>query len=163
MKGESSTSSTQSYGPSKALQTVRTERIVKPLNLSKNIRAKQGHIPSVDNLSQRLLVLMLRMCISISVIGLTRVPNAMGKLAGYFEFCDQEYQQVLKHVTCIERTLKNFPSLKFYFLSEGFSDARFKRLRDAFSNPLLKPVLLYHYASIQLFTHFNKLLLSTSS
>lgn len=43
-----------------------------------------------------------------------------GKLAEYFEFCDQEYQQVLKHVTCcwlslercIERALKKFPSLK---------------------------------------------------
>jgi len=43
-------------------------------------------------------------------------------------------------------------------LSEGFSDARFKRLRDAFSNPLLEPVLLFHSASIQLFTHFNELL-----
>ena len=46
-----------------------------------------------------------------------------GKLAEYFEFCDQEYQQVLKHVTCrwlslehcIERALKKFPSLKSYF------------------------------------------------
>ena len=89
------------------------------------------------------------------------------KLAEYFEFCDQEYQQVLKHVTCcwlsleccIERTLTKFQSLKSYFLSEGFSDARFiKRLRDAFSNPLREPVLLLHSASIQLFTHFNKLL-----
>ena len=89
-----------------------------------------------------------------------------GKLAEYFEFCDQEYQQVLKHVTCrwlslercIERTLKKFPSLKSYFLIEGFSDARYKRLRDAFSNPLLVPVLLFHSASIHFFTHFNKLL-----
>ena len=89
-----------------------------------------------------------------------------GKLAEYFEFCDQEYQQVLKHVTCrwlslercIERALKKFPSLKSYFRSEGFSDARFKRLKDAFSNPLLEPVRLFHNASIQLFTQFNKLL-----
>ena len=73
---------------------------------------------------------------------------------------------MLKHVTCrwlslercIERALKKFPSLKSYFLSEGFSDARFKRLKHAFSNPLLEPVLLFHNASIQLFTQFNKLL-----
>ena len=89
-----------------------------------------------------------------------------GKLAEYFEFCDQEYQQVLKHVTCrwlslercIERALKKFPSLKSYFLSKSFSDARFKRLKHAVSNPLLEPVLLFHNASIQLFTQFNKLL-----
>lgn len=89
-----------------------------------------------------------------------------GKLAEYYEFCDQEYQQVLKHVTCrwlslercIERALKKFPSLKSYFLSEGFSDARFNRLKDAFLNPLLEPALLFHNASIQLFTQFNKLL-----
>ena len=54
--------------------------------------------------------------------------------------------------------LKEHLSLKSYFLSEGFSDARFKRLKDAFSNPLLEPVLLFHNASIQLFTQFNKLL-----
>ena len=73
---------------------------------------------------------------------------------------------MLKHVTCrwlslercIERALKKFPSLKSYFLSEGFSDARFNRLKDAFSNTLLEPVLLFHNASIQLFTQFNKLL-----
>lgn len=34
----------------------------------------------------------------------------------------------------------------------------FKGLKDAFSNPLLEPVLLFHNASIQLFTQFNKLL-----
>ena len=66
-----------------------------------------------------------------------------GKFAEYFEFSYKEHQQVLKHVTCrwlslercIERALKKFPSLKSYFLSKGFSDARFKRLKDAFSNP----------------------------
>jgi hypothetical protein len=50
-----------------------------------------------------------------------------GKLTEYFEFCDQEYQKILKHVSCrwlslercIERALKKFPSLKAYFLSES--------------------------------------------
>lgn len=45
---------------------------------------------------------------------------------------------------CIERALKKFLSLKSCFLGEGFSDERFKRLKDAFSNPLLEPVLLFH-------------------
>ena len=59
--------------------------------------------------------------------------------------------------------LKKFPSLKSYFLSEGFSDARFKRLKEAFSNPLLEPVLLFDNASIQPFTQFNKLLQRSES
>ena len=89
-----------------------------------------------------------------------------GKLSEYFEFCDQDYQNVLKHVStrwlslerCVERALKKFPSLKAYFLSESFPDQRFKRLEVAFSNPILEPVLLFHQASMQLFTEFNKLL-----
>lgn len=52
-----------------------------------------------------------------------------GKLLEYFEFCDQEYQNILKHVFthwpslehCIERALKKIPSLKSYFLSERFA------------------------------------------
>ena len=51
-----------------------------------------------------------------------------GKLAEYFEFRDQENQQVLKHVTsyrwlslerCIKRALKKF-RLKSYFPSDVF-------------------------------------------
>ena len=59
---------------------------------------------------------------------------------------------------CVERALKKFPRLKAYFLSESFPDQRFKRLEVAFSNPILEPVLLFHQASMQLFTEFNKLL-----
>ena len=89
-----------------------------------------------------------------------------GKLAEYFEFCDQEYQKVLKHISvrwlslerCMDRVLKKFTSLKSYFESEHFADARFQRLHAAFSNPILEPVILFHSASIQLFTNFNKLL-----
>lgn len=72
----------------------------------------------------------------------------------------------MKHVSCrwlsldrcIERIVKKFPSVKAYFLSESFADARFKRLKEAFSNPVMESVLLFHNASIQLFTSFNKLL-----
>ena len=68
-----------------------------------------------------------------------------GKLSEYFEFCYQDYQKVLKHVSthwlslerCVERALKKFPSLKAYFLSESFPDQRFKRLEVAFSNPIV--------------------------
>lgn len=89
-----------------------------------------------------------------------------GKLSEYFEFCDQEYQKVLKHISvrwlslerCVDRVLKKLPSLKSYFQSEHFADERFQRLDNAFSNPLFETVLQFHSASIQLFTHFNKLL-----
>ena len=89
------------------------------------------------------------------------------KLAEYFEFRDQEYQKILKHISvrwlslerCIDRVLKKRPSFKSYFdYSEHFADARFQRLHAAFSNPVLEPVLLFHSSFIQLFTNFNKLL-----
>ena len=89
-----------------------------------------------------------------------------GKLAEYFEFHDQKYQKILKHISvrwlslerCIDRVLKKRPSFKSYFDSEHFADARFQRLHAAFSNPVLEPVLLFHSSFIQLFTNFNKLL-----
>ena len=45
-----------------------------------------------------------------------------------------------------------------WFNAENFADHRFRRLKSAFENPILEPVLLIHNASIQLFTEFNKLL-----
>ena len=53
-----------------------------------------------------------------------------GKLVEYFEFCDQEYQPVLKHLSvrwfslecCLVRILKKVPSLRLYFVSEDFRD-----------------------------------------
>ena len=60
-----------------------------------------------------------------------------GKLLEYFDFCDQEYQSVLKHLSvrwlsfecCLDKVVKKLPSLRAYFLSEeDFADARFQRL-----------------------------------
>ncbi len=89
-----------------------------------------------------------------------------GKLLEYFEFCNQDYQAVLKHLSvrwlslqcCMERILKKFPSLKSYFLSEDAIDQRFQRLFQWFGNPLLEPALLFQTAVISLFTDFNLLL-----
>lgn len=83
-----------------------------------------------------------------------------GKLLEYFEFCDQEYQNILKHVFthwlslehCIERALKKFPSLKTYFLSESFAAG------CIFKSPVGSCPVLFHSASIQSFTEFNKFL-----
>ena len=89
-----------------------------------------------------------------------------GKLLEYFDFSDQEYQAVLKHLSvrwlslekCEVRVLKKFPSLKSYFLSEHFSDGRFQRLNECFSDPLLEPAFLFTQATISIFTNFNLLL-----
>ena len=89
-----------------------------------------------------------------------------GKLKEYFEFCDQEYQSVLKHLSvrwlslekCISRTTLKFTSLKAYFLNESFADERFQRLEEKFNNPLLEPCMLFLSSALPLFTHFNQLL-----
>ena len=68
-----------------------------------------------------------------------------GKLREYFEFCNQEYQSIRKHISvrwlslekCISRAIVKYTSLKAYFSSESFADERFKRLYDKFHNPIL--------------------------
>ena len=84
----------------------------------------------------------------------------------YFKFCDQEYQGVLKHLSvrwlylerCISRETLKFTSLKSYFLSEGFSNERFQRLQEKFTNPPLEPALLFLSSELPLFTNFNQFL-----
>ena len=91
-----------------------------------------------------------------------------GDLVEYMEFCDTEYAKILKHTStrwlsleqCVEQTLKKYAGLRSYFLSEEFSDARFKRLQKAFLNPLTEVCFLFHHASISLFTNLNMLLQS---
>ena len=68
-----------------------------------------------------------------------------GKLIEYFQFCDQEYQSVLKHASvrwlslekCVSKTLKEFESLKLYLLSENGLMKRFNVFIDGFPIPLL--------------------------
>ena len=87
-----------------------------------------------------------------------------GKLTQYFEFCNQDYQAVLKHLSvcwlslerCMERILKKLPSLKAYFINENCVDERSKRLNSWFANPLLEPALLFNSADISMFTNFNR-------
>ena len=105
-----------------------------------------------------------------------------GKLIEYFQFCDQEYQSVLKHVSlrwlslekymnrilvsvrwlslekCMNRILKKIESLKSYFLGEEWTDERFQRLHRWFSNPLLEQALMFQTNAISMFNNFNLLL-----
>ena len=85
------------------------------------------------------------------------------KLAEYADFCNQEYRQIVKHVSTrwlsleksVTRTLTQYASLRSYFLSEQESSARFKRLKDAFSDPLTEVYLLFFQASLQIFLQLN--------
>ena len=85
------------------------------------------------------------------------------KLVEYAEFCDQEYRQVVKHVSTrwlsleksVSRTLAQYASLKSYFLSEQESTARFKRLKNAFKDPMTEVYLLFFQAALQIFLQLN--------
>ena len=87
-------------------------------------------------------------------------------LQEYCCFCDIEYRKIIKHVstrwlsllTAIERVLKQFSGLKSYFMSESFSQARFIRLGDNFSNPMTEIYLLFYQSVLPIFTCFNLLL-----
>ena len=88
-------------------------------------------------------------------------------LAEYTEYCDQEYRKILNHVStrwlslekAITRVLKQYVSLKFYFLSEdGDGKARFKRLKKAFSDPITEVYLLFYQSALQIFMNVNQFL-----
>ena len=87
-------------------------------------------------------------------------------LKEHFEFCDSEYQEVIKLIStrwlclemCVNRELKKYAGLKSYFLSQKFPDARFKRLKKAFSDPMLEVYLLFYQSVLPIFTNFNKYL-----
>ena len=89
-----------------------------------------------------------------------------GVLQEYYEFCDQEYRQILKHVNvrwlslerAVDRTLKQYEGLKSYFLSENESCPRFKRLKKHFENPLTEVYLLFYSSIMPSFTTMNKFL-----
>ena len=88
------------------------------------------------------------------------------ELLSFCEFCDQEYRKVIKHVStrwlslelAVERSLKQFPSLKSYFLSTDESQARFIRLRSHFEDPLTEVYLMFLESVLPTFTHMNQLL-----
>ena len=86
-----------------------------------------------------------------------------GKLKEYYEFYDQEYQGVLKHLSvrwlsleiCISRATMKYTSLKYYFLSENFADERFQRLNKNleiiyWNQPCSSSVLHYHSLHISI-------------
>jgi hypothetical protein len=87
-------------------------------------------------------------------------------LRSYCEFCDQEYRSVIKNVStrwlslemAIERCLKQFPSLKSYFLSENETAARFQRLKKWFEDPMTEIYLLFFQSILPTLNCANKFL-----
>lgn len=58
----------------------------------------------------------------------------------------------------IERSLKQYASLKSYFLSENDSAARFQRLKKAFSDPMTEIYLLFLQSVLPTLNYANKFL-----
>lgn len=110
-------------------------------------------------------------------------------LAEYCTFCDIQYRKILKHVStrwlslelAIDRTLRQYPALQSFFLSEskciscvyyclpnillsinlltlGSTCDRFNRLREAYSNPMTEVYLMFFQSVLQLFVALNKFL-----
>lgn len=88
------------------------------------------------------------------------------ELRSFCDFCDQQYRKVIKHVStrwlsleiAIERCLKQYPSLKSYFLSNNEPQARFNRLHVAFEDPMTELHLLFFQSVLPIFTNANKFL-----
>ncbi len=89
-----------------------------------------------------------------------------GALKEYFEFCNTEYEGVIKYISvrwlclerCLDRELKKYVALKSYFCSENENDNRFQRLKSAFSDPISEWYLLFFHSTIATFTNFNRFL-----
>ena len=58
----------------------------------------------------------------------------------------------------MQRSLKQFPCLTFYFKSENEQQARFKRLQTAFDDPMTEVYLLFFQSIMPSFTHCNQFL-----
>ena len=87
-------------------------------------------------------------------------------LRSYCEFCDQEYRSVVKSVStrwlslemAINRSLKQYPSLKSYFFSEDETAARFQRLKKLFEDPMTEIYLLFFQSILPTLNCANKFL-----
>ena len=87
-------------------------------------------------------------------------------LLEYCIFCDQDYRSIVKHVTtrwlslerAVERTLKQYSSLRSYFISESESQPRFQRLQKLFEDPMSEVYLFFFQSVLPCFTHASQFL-----
>ena len=87
-------------------------------------------------------------------------------LEEYCCFCDVQYRQIIKYIStrwlsleaAVERALKLFNGLQSYFISEDFSQARFKRLQKLFDTPITEVYLFFYQCILPVFGNFNQFL-----
>ncbi|KAM3602702.1 uncharacterized protein V6R79_009311 [Siganus canaliculatus] len=92
--------------------------------------------------------------------------NRKGYLAEFCDFHGSEYMAILLHISvrwlsldmCITRVLRQFGPLTSYFKSLNESQPRFRRLVDAFSNPMTEVYLLFFQSVLPVFSALNLLL-----
>ena len=84
-------------------------------------------------------------------------------LVQFAQFCDVKYRQVIKQVStrwlslevAVKRSLQMYPALKSYFLSSSEAQARFKRLKNHFHDPMVEIYLQFYHAVLPTFTIVN--------
>ena len=89
-------------------------------------------------------------------------------LKEYNELCDEEYADIIQNIStrllclekCVSRELDKFEGIKSYFVSEKFSDQRFKRLKTYFKDPMTSVYLRFYQSTLPVFNNFNKMLQS---
>ncbi|XP_074524805.1 uncharacterized protein LOC141789327 [Halichoeres trimaculatus] len=92
--------------------------------------------------------------------------NRKGYLTEFCELHEAEYMEILQHVPvrwlslerCVTQILRLYVPLASYFKSADDNQARFRRLLEAFSDPMTEVYLLFFQAIIPIFTTFNLLL-----
>ncbi|XP_033967957.2 uncharacterized protein [Pseudochaenichthys georgianus] len=92
--------------------------------------------------------------------------NRKGYLTEFCELHGSEYLEILMHVSirwlslerCLTRILQQYEPLASYFKSSDEKQPRFRRLLEAFSNPMTEVYLLFYQATLPVFSTFNLLL-----
>ena len=95
-----------------------------------------------------------------------RSSKRKSALLEYYEFCDQDYEEVIRYVStrwlclekCVNRELKKYEGLRSYFSSEGLREDRSKRLEQSFKNPMTEVYLYFFQSALVTFTNFNQFL-----
>ncbi|XP_028303726.1 uncharacterized protein LOC114463975 isoform X5 [Gouania willdenowi] len=92
--------------------------------------------------------------------------NRQGYLTEFCELHGSDYMEMLMHVSvrwlslekCLTRILQQYAPLASYLKSLDDKQPRFRRLVEAFSDPITEVYLLFYQAMFQVFSTFNLLL-----
>ncbi|KAK1892339.1 Zinc finger BED domain containing protein 5 [Dissostichus eleginoides] len=92
--------------------------------------------------------------------------NRKGYMTEFCELHGSEYLEILMHVSirwlslerCLTRILQQYEPLASYFKSSNEKQPRFRRLLEAFSNPMTEVCLLFYQATLPVLSTFNLLL-----